>query len=481
MEKRYGKQEPTYRILVDYYDTVGAEAIDGYEASGRTAQPWQRTLTQDILAVNEDELWVHTKAGYSVPRRNGKGEVLTIIELYDLENGNKTLHTAHRTTTSSSASYRLAKILDDKGYKEILRPKKGEDYGGKAYVFSKQFGLEKITVLGENGGSVSFRTRTSKGGLGEGYDRLIIDEAQEYTDEQQSTLQYLVSDSANPQIILCGTPPTAVSSGTVFPKLREDVLNGDSDETYWAEWSVDTMTDVNDIEAWYACNPAMGYQLNERKIKAEDKTDKIDFNIQRFGLWLKYNQKSAITESEWKNLAVQKVPKRTSDKVVGIKFGKDGTNVALSIAFKTEENKVFVETYACKPIRAGNMWIVDFLSKIQNVASVIVDGVNGQALLQEDLKQAEVKLKLTFPTVKEIIVANTSFESALYSESIQHRAQPSVVQIITNCEKRAIGNNGGFGYKALKPDNEIAIMDSLILAYWGASELKEKKKQRVNY
>ncbi|NLY87361.1 MAG: hypothetical protein GX083_02280 [Clostridiales bacterium] len=35
---------------------------------------------------------------------------------------------------------------------------------------------------------LEFRTRSSKGGLGEGFDLLVIDEAQEYTDDQESAI-----------------------------------------------------------------------------------------------------------------------------------------------------------------------------------------------------------------------------------------------------------------------------------------------------
>ena len=41
---------------------------------------------------------------------------------------------------------------------------------------TKQFGLERIEWLSGDG-VINFRTRSSKGGLGEGYDLLIIDEA----------------------------------------------------------------------------------------------------------------------------------------------------------------------------------------------------------------------------------------------------------------------------------------------------------------
>ena len=155
-EIRKGRQTPTQSVVLPYFVTKGNEAIETYNQCGRTAQEWQELLIYDILAQNEDGLWTHTKFGYSVSRRNGKNEVVAIREMYGLRNGEKILHTAHRTTTSSAASKRLASILNGLGYTEIARPKQGQKYE-KAYTYSKQFGLEKITILDEGGGSCDFR------------------------------------------------------------------------------------------------------------------------------------------------------------------------------------------------------------------------------------------------------------------------------------------------------------------------------------
>ena len=477
-EPRKGRQTPTQSVVLPYFETNGPEAIDYYNQTERVAQEWQELLLSDILAVNEDGLWTHTKFGYSVPRRNGKNEIVAIRELYGLINGEKILHTAHRTTTSSSASKRLADLLNGMGYTEIARPKNGETYE-KSYTYSKQFGLERVKLLDEGGGSCDFRTRSSKGGLGEGFDLLVIDEAQEYTDDQESALKYVVTDSKNPQTIFCGTPPTPVSAGTVFTKFRSATLSGRTANGGWAEWSVDSLSDVRDKDLWYETNPSLGTVFTERSVLDEIGTDDIDFNIQRLGLWIQYNQKSAISKTEWEEMKVNSLPQLTGPLFVGIKYGHDGKHVALSIAVKSKDGKVFIETVDCRDVKAGNLWILQFLSN-PSIKKVIVDGANGQQLLADNMKEYKLKPPV-LPTVKEIILANASFEQGIFQTDIVHMGQPSVEQIVSNCEKRAIGTNGGFGYKALKEGMEVAILDSIILAYWACSSSKEKKKQRVSY
>lgn len=474
---RKGCQTPTQEVTLPYKHTYGQDAIDLYNETGRTAQEWQENMLKSILAYQDDGLWIHTKYGYSVPRRNGKNEIVAMRELYGLIHGERILHTAHRTTTSHAASVRLVKLLDDLGYEEVQRVSKKEAYS-KHYTYSKQFGLERITLLDSNG-TCDFRTRSGKGGLGEGFDLLIIDEAQEYTDDQESALKYVVTDSMNPQTIFCGTPPTAVSSGTVFLKYREKTLARENNNSGWAEWSVDSQVDPNDKEYWYQCNPSLGTVFTERSVSDEVGSDEVDFNIQRLGLWISYSLKSAISENDWNSLLVEQVPEFKSKLFVGIKYGNDSKNVAMSIAIKTTDNKCFVETIDCKSTRVGNDWIIAFLKKA-NVESVVVDGASGQLLLAQDMRDAKLR-KPILPTVKDVIQANALFEQNIYQNVIQHKGQPSLVQVVTNCDKRHIGANGGFGYKTLKPDLEVALMDSVILAQWACMQSKEKVTQKISY
>lgn len=463
MTKRIGNQSPTQSVLLPFRESQFQEAVDLYQRSGRTVHDWQSGLLEPILATNDEGLWVHTKFGYSVPRRNGKNEVVAIRELFGLYLGQNMLHTAHRTTTSHAAWERLCNILDESGvdYKSL-----------------RATGRERIE-LEETGGRIEFRTRTTTGGLGEGFDLLVIDEAQEYTEDQESALKYTVTDSKNPQTIMCGTPPTPLSSGTVFPALRTKALEGGAVNTGWAEWSVEKESDPYDRELWYKTNPSLGIIFTERSVNDEIGSDLIDFNIQRLGLWLKYNQKSAISQTEWEQLKAQQVPKFKGKLFAGIKYSHDGQSVALSIAVKTATGKIFLEAIDCQSVRNGNDWILAFLAKA-DLQEVVVDGASGQQILKAEMKDLRLKAPV-LPTVSNIIVANASFEQGVYKQTIAHRAQPSLTQIVSNCEKRNIGSNGGFGYKSQVEDYDIALMDSAILAHWACSEAKPKRKQRIRY
>lgn len=460
---RIGNQIPTTSVVLDYTESFGDEAVQLYNMSGNVCQEWQALMLSDIMAVNDDGLWIHTKFGYSVPRRNGKTEIITQRELWGLFNGEHILHTAHLTDTAHIAWERLKNRLEEIG----VKPK-------STY---KAYGKERIEM--NNGAVIDFRTRTSSGALGSGYDLLVIDEAQEYTQAQQTALNYVVSSSKNPQTIMCGTPPTAVSSGDVFRDYRDKTLRGETINGGWAEWSVDHKTNVHDVDAWYMTSPSLGTILTERTVQDEINGDDLDFNIQRLGLWIRYNQQSAISAPEWDALKTETLPKFKGSVFVGVKFGRDGQNACLSVAIRTEDDRIFVESIDCRNQRDGNDWLINFIMKTKAKA-VLVDGMSGLETFLRECKEQKLK-GVGAVSVKEVIQASSDFETAIANKSICHAGQPGLRQSVTNCDHRAIGSGGGYGYKTLDDDIEVALIESVVLATHACMMTKEVKKQRVGY
>ena len=461
---RVGRQDPTVSVILPYTETKGLEAEALYAKGGGEMLPWQVALTCDIMGVDDEGLWIHQKFGYSVSRRNGKSEMALARCIWGLKHQERILYTAHRTSTAHSIWERLSRLC----------AKCSVSIASSFRAFGKEH------LYTDDGGVIEFRTRTSSGGLGEGYDLLIIDEAQEYTPEQETALKYTVTDSANPQTIMFGTPPTAISAGTVFPKFRKNILTAESYAAGWAEWSVPEMSDVNDVDLWYETNPSLGTILKERTIRSEIGDDVTDFNIQRLGLWIKYNQKSAISRNEWEALQVNKLPELTGQLFAGIKFGIDGNNAVLSIAVRTKDSRIFCEVVGCRPIRDGVGWLVNFLQNA-DVRKCVVDGKNGSDVLIDACKDAKIKHVETV-NVQQFIKANSVFDMAMENGTFCHMQQSAVTQVVSNCERRKIGAYGGLGYQSLIENMDIALLDSMILAHWICSDTKaEKKKQSIDY
>ena len=475
--KRIGNPVPSFTNIEPTAESKGKQAIALYAATKQKLMEWQQTQIIGLMARDDNGLWTYPDWCLSLSRRNGKGEILAARELWGiLAAGEKILHTAHRTSTSHDAYERLYRLLIRGGMEERPR-KKGKGLPGTFYA-SKQYGLEAIIVYG--GGEIHFRTRTDTGGLGEGFDVLVLDEAQEYTSKQQSALTYTVSATKNPQTILVGTPPTATSKGDVFPRIRNTVMNGTAKMVGWTEWSIEKLTeDIDNVDLWYQFNPSLGLILSERNIRRELSTGAVDFNVQRMGLWLSYKQDSAISPKEWDDVRVEDVPELEPKRFWGIKFGIDGTNVSMSVASKTTDGRVYVEHIACEPVRDGTDWMIEFLRN-PKTEKMAIDGASGQQIMVDAIKEAKIRKTPVLPTVKEIIAANALFETGLQGH-LAHVEQEKVTRIVTNCEKRAIGSNGGFGYRSQVEDADVAIMDSMILAYWLAATAKKQAPQQINY
>ncbi len=293
-------------------------------------------------------------------------------------------------------------------------------------------------------------------------------------------MKYVVTDSRNPQTLMCGTPPTAVSSGTVFMTLRRDTFSGKAEDAGWAEWSVPKLTDAHDPDLWYETNPSLGTILTERTIRSELGDDQVDDNIQRLGLWLQYNQKSAISREEWMQFAGKPELPAKPRVFYGVKYAKASGNVALCAAVKTTEGKVFVEAIDCRPVREGNTWIIAYL-RSRAAEKVVIDGASGQSILVNDMREASVRCKEVLPKVAEVIAANALFEQKLFDGQICHAGQPSLVQAVANCEHRAIGSGGGYGYTSILEGADVALLEAVTLAHWACARAKERRKQVISY
>ena len=95
-DKRTGRQTPTLSLVLPYTESLGSEAVELYNSSGRTAQDWQALMMEDIMALDADGRWLHVKFGWSVPRRNGSYEILIMRSLYAVLHGDRVLYTPHR-------------------------------------------------------------------------------------------------------------------------------------------------------------------------------------------------------------------------------------------------------------------------------------------------------------------------------------------------------------------------------------------------
>ena len=278
-------QRPRLHVAPPADETFGDLAADFAAAYGLTPDDWQRLVLDDWLARSGGR-WSSLSCGLSCPRQNGKNGIIEIRELFGMVGrGEKILHTAHEVKTARKAFKRLQHFF---GKSVGDRAAKFPELNERVVELRNVNGQEAIYL--ENGGSVEIVARSKNSARGFTVDVLIMDEAQEMSDEDLEALMPTTSAAplADPQWIFTGTPPGPKVNGEVFTRTRTTVLAGRRREC-WHEWSAcdpGETIDLDDRALWLSTNPALGGRLQLEVIEGERaKFSAEGFARERLGVW----------------------------------------------------------------------------------------------------------------------------------------------------------------------------------------------------
>lgn len=479
MTKRKGNQKPR----LDYYRNgdiwLADKTIRLLEAYGIVLLPWQKWVLYRWLAVEQDEdgswKWVNPDCGLLVPRQNGKSE-LFIARIIGgmIFLGEAIIYTAQSDNTVSEIKRRVLQFFYDA--ESEIRDMMTDEFD------KEPKSLDYIEL--RNRGRCVFRTRTRTNGLGATNDVLLIDEAQEETDAQQEALLPTISAGKNQnyQVIRAGTPPSGSSTGSVFIRIRRNVIDGKVADVCWQEWSVDTITDPKDVDAWYEANPSLGYFLQLNAVKKESAQMAIDsFNKMRLGWIAGVESMRAFTDEQWLPLAVKKVELPLEPiKVYSIKFAPDGSAVTLAVGVLMPNSTVHVELIERKPRSAGTAWLARWLlekNRWRYCKKIIIDGASGTQLLVEELVRSERRIskKILTPNVKEAGAAYAAYDDAIKNRLLTHFDQPALNVSMKTVKRRDIGRDGMFGYASMNPDIQSDPVEAAAFAYYGAVRFSKEK------
>ena len=475
--KKKGNQKPR----LDFYKNgdiwLADKTIELLDNYGIVLLPWQRAVLYRWLAVEQDEdgtwKWVNTDCGLLVPRQNGKSE-LFIARIVGgmIFLGEALIYTAHSDNTVSEIKRRVLRFFYDAD--EEVRDMLTDEFD------KEPKSLDYIEL--RNRGRCVFRTRTRTNGLGTTNDALLLDEDQEETDAQQEALLPTISSgkTQNHQTIRAGTPPSGGGNGTVFVRMRKNVLDGKAPDVCWQEWSVDTLTDPSDEDVWYETNPSLGYFLMKTAVKSESQKMAVDsFNKMRLGWIAGVESMRAITDELWLPLITKSVEiPENPNMVYAVKFAPDGSAVSLAVGVIMPDTKVHVELIERKPMSAGTAWLaVWLLERWRKPNKIIIDGAAGTQLLVEELVRSNSKLKkkILTPNAREAGAAYADFYLGIERGLLTHFDQPALNLSIRTVKKRGIGKDGMFGYASMNPDIQSDPTEAAAFAFYGARRFKKDK------
>lgn len=472
-----GSQKPRVAVEPPRVDSDGPDAallVSTY--GGFDLDEWQCLCLDAWLGRDDADKYTATSNGLAVPRQNGKNAVLEGRELYGMAvNGEKILHTAHRVDTARKSFLRLVRFFENP---------RNTDLTELVETVRRTNGQESITL--KNGGLIEFSSRVNGGARGSTYDVVVFDEAQELTDDQMEAIMSTMAaaPSGNRQLIYTGTPPSPVSPGTVFKRIRKSALEGTSAKVAWHEWSVEEIGDITDKSRWYATNPALGIRLDEEFTAAECATlTKEGFARERLGWWEEASQGTnpAIPKAAWEACESEE-PEPTDDERIafGVKFTPDGHWYALSVASKAKGRPIALVGIEYEPVDGGGLkkladWIVERKGRC---AMCAIDGKsNTAALYRKLLDEGMPKKAICIMSTDGVCAAASMLVNAIDERAVSHSGQPAMTASALAAQKRKIGDNGGFGFG--DGAESCALIESAALANWAVSTTKRNPGRRL--
>ena len=352
--------DPRVRSVPEYSFSSGVEALELAESVGLEPDEWQRRAVLDILAEDDAGKWAAFESGLIVPRQNGKGAVLEVIDLADMflfSSGQRdflSIHTAHEFKTAQEAFRRVLFWVENNDWlrKKVarVRTSHGEE------------GIELLT-----GARLRFLARSNGSGRGFSCDRLTYDEAYDLPDETVAASLPTLSARPNPHVIYTSSAPTGSVKSHVLRRVMargrcEPVeKNGPEREKdpnlCYIEFSADPKADLDDEAQWVQANPGsekdritVEFIRKERAAMSE-----VEFGRERLGI-LDENAGSAVIDLDvWAGQA-DELSSPVDPVAFAIDVSPDSAWSSIAVCGRRADRKMHVEVVER---RKGTGWVVD--------------------------------------------------------------------------------------------------------------------------
>lgn len=244
---RLGAQRPQWSKLPPGRRTSsGAEAVELAATTGLILDEWQCWWMDHALAERADGNWCAAENVLITGRQSGKNGCLAALELFYLFlMGDKlVIHSAHELPTAINHFNFMLDLIDASAdlSKKCKRP-----------TFTN--GEQAINL--RSGATLKFRARGRNSGRGLTAARLILDEAFKIPPEAMGALIPTLRAMQNTQRTYASSAPKH-DSVVLHSLIKRGRGDDPDDRLFYAEWGNPVGTAMDDVDAWYQANPALG-------------------------------------------------------------------------------------------------------------------------------------------------------------------------------------------------------------------------------
>lgn len=432
-------QRPRLHVAPQADDSFGDLAADFSASYGLVPDPWQRLVLDDWLARRRGQ-WASLSCGLSCPRQNGKNGIVEIRELFGMVGrGEKILHTAHEVKTARKAFKRLQHFF---GRSVADRSARYPELNARVVELRNVNGQEAIYL--ENGGSVEIIARSKNSGRGFTADVLILDEAQEMSDDDLEALMPTTSAAplGDPQWIFTGTPPGPKVNGEVFTRTRTSAL-ATRTRMCWHEWSAcdpGGTVELDDRKVWAVNNPGLiTGRLQIAVVEGERAQFSDDgFARERLGVWDDPNTRTAVIPPAAWALTEDEDSAIDAPLVFAFDVTPEQSHGAIAVAGRRPDGLAHVEV---GEVETGTKWLATRLKVLKSryPRAVLAGDPNGPAgSVFTDAKALGLEIQAV--TGRDYAAACGGLYTAVVEGTMRHRPDATLDAALAGAAKRATGD-----------------------------------------
>jgi predicted Fe-Mo cluster-binding NifX family protein len=454
---------PRIHVFPNVKVSLADDVFQMAELVGFEFDPWQETVIENSFGVKPDGKWASKEVGVNVPRQNGKGGILEIVELTAIFTWQEkfVIHSAHEFITSQKHFDRVWSLVENTP--ELL----SQVVNRRAIRSHGHEGFKTI-----HGCQIEFRSRTKSAGRGFSCDRLVFDEAMFLPESAMGALWPTLRARPNPQVWYTGSAvdQDVHNEGLVFTRVRERALRREAELSYF-EWSLD-YPDPSEVpeeafwdeDSYWKSNPAYGIRIFKEHFESEVRAlERRTVAVELFGVG-DYpdpagSEERPISPEQW-----AACEQKDSELQGPVWSGFDTSperRTSVAAAGRNQDGNWHVEVIDKRP---GTNWLPARLAQVvaqHNVEEIVCDGLGPSASLTTVLEHEDIEVtKLDGSQYAE---ACGRFVDVVSEGSLRHRGSLDLMNAIRGAKTRPLGDRWLWSRKNSSVDISPLVAATLAL------------------